>query len=151
MSGELRGFDISTETKRIIDSQLKKYYELIDEAGELDDEDYYSALSPSYDRIMTSPTNTITKTVEMVAIRMSEKRLERDRAAAIVKAIDKGIERSANTAREDLAEDLKYDLRKNMIDKRPRELFARHTKTFTKYRRRAYYFIAEEMHLVERR
>lgn len=153
MAKELRGYDISDENKRKIDEEIRKYYEYL-EISEmpLDDEEYYSALSLSYDRIVTSATNNITKTTEMAAIRISEKRQEKDRASAIVSAIDRGIERAANTSvRLDLAEGIRNDLFENMVEKRSRDFFARHPRTITKYRRRAYYYIAEELGLVERR
>ena len=116
-----------------------------------EDDEFYMISSPSYDRIMTSRTNTITDPTYMAALRASEKRAERDRAEAIVRAIDKGIKRAANTANTDKANSIKEDLRSNMIGRRPRDFFARTPKTFAKYRRRAYYYIAEEMGLIEKR
>ena len=98
---------------------------------------------------MTSPTNNISKTTEMYAIRISDEREERDMAQMIVQAIDKGIEKSANSnPRLDRAEALRNDLFKNMVEKVPRHWFSRDTKTFAKYRRRAYYYIADELGLL---
>lgn len=153
MGGELRGFDITDETKRKVKDVIRNYYTYKEKSNEkIEEDEYYTVLSPSYDRIMTSPTNNITDTTKMGAIRISDKKMEIDTATAIVNAIEKGIERAANTsARLDLSEGLRQDLFDNMVDKRPREFFARQPRTFTKYRRRAYYFIAEELGLIDRR
>lgn len=153
MAKELRGYDISDETKRRVDTELEKYFAYIEiSEQEIEDEDYYSAINLSYDRIVTSPTNNISATTEMAAIRISEKRIERDNAVAIVNAIDRGIQRAANTTnRLDRAEGIRQDLHEHMILKKPRYFFQRHPKTLTKYRRIAYYYIAEELGLIERR
>lgn len=144
------GYDISPDTKNKVDRAIDGYYadlDLMEE--EIADDEFYVAAQASYDRIAVSPTNTITKTTELVAIKISEKRQRKDLATFRVAAIERGILRAANTTtRIDLAEGLRQDLFENMVEKKPRHLFSRHTKTFQKYRRRAYYYIAEELGLI---
>ena len=146
-----RGYDISPEVKRKVDSYIRDYYIYQDRMeAVIEEEDYYFIPSPGYDKIMTSRTNAISKTTELQAIRISEKRAERDRAETIVAAIERGIRRAANTCvRLDLVEKLRQDLFENMVERKNRDLFDRHPRTFTKYRRRAYYYIAEELGLLE--
>lgn len=146
-----RGYDISPETKRKVEDKINSYYSYLEKMEEeITEEDYYYLPNPGYDRIMTSKTNAISKTTELQAIRVSEKRAEIDMAESIVTAIERGIKRAAySTTKVDMSERLRQDLFENMIEKKPRHLFDRHTKTFTKYRRRAYYYIAEELGYLE--
>lgn len=150
MTNTSRGFDIPSDVKARVDREIDKYYYYLEKMDMVIDEDeYYNVTAINYDRIMTSPTNNISKTTEMYAIRISDEREERDMAQMIVQAIDKGIEKSANSnPRLDRAEALRNDLFKNMVEKVPRHWFSRDTKTFAKYRRRAYYYIADELGLL---
>lgn len=149
---EHKGYDISPTAKRKVEERINDYYLYLEKINEIsiEDEDYYFVPNGGYDRIVTSKTNTISKTTELQAIRISEKRAERDLAEATIEAIDRGIRRAARTsARIDLREKLRQDLFENMVEKKPRHLFDRHTKTFQKYRRRAFYYIAEEMGVLD--
>ena len=164
MPKTLRGFDLTREEKGKVDYELRHYSETEEKAQkEIEDEEYYYIPTSSFDRVSVSPTNDINRTTELVALKISEEREERDLCRFKIAAIHRGISRAANTARIDLADGLKKDLEANMIYKtmhvkgtskmyrRPRHELARSPKTLQKYRRMAYYYIAEELGILARR
>ena len=145
---------ISPQTKAAVVNELNSYpwYEM--RVRQLDEEiirqDYALLPTTNYDRITISKTNQIPRAVENFVISTSDKRSKRDAYVSKMNAIKKGIERAAETCDKDhMIDDLCNDLYLNMVEKMPREVFDRHPRTFTKYRKRAFYYIAVELGYIE--
>lgn len=144
-------FDIDKGTRQTVNEVVDRYYSGTDLLMEITEEDYYIASSASYDRLATSPTNNISKLVECRAIEIVDQRNKRDEASIRVDAVDTGIRRAAGLSNYiGDQEALREDLFQHIVNKKSRDLFNRSPATMSKYRKIAFFFIAEELGLVKR-
>ena len=149
-------YALDKKTKRMVDVAIDDYYFTLERKAKLDKEiekyDYETLKVTKYDSIVVSRTNAIYRAAENAAIDITDKRRERDELKVKVDAIDRGIARAANTSfRLDRVEALRLDLISNMLNKTPRYAFDRDSRTMANYRKKAYYFIAEELGYVKPR
>lgn len=153
-------YDVPNYVKAAIDKELSKYAEFIDRNGRLSEEPYVTnnddalgttyGLTPNYSAIRTSTTNSVSRRTENIVIGNVERWRDYLDAESNKAAIDMGLRRAAETAERnsDFANILS-SLRNGMIYGEPIHRLTISKDTMTKYRRRAYYFIAIELNYIE--
>lgn len=146
-------YAIDLETKLKVKSAIKSYYADLTEIEEMNQAieewsyDHITSVDPEH--VAVSPTNSISRPTETTALAILSVREKLDRATNRTRAVEEGITRAANTTTRIVrAKSLRQDLFDHLVNKVPREEFTRDTRTLTKYKKRAYYFIAEELGLL---
>ena len=127
---------------------LKNYASLEKKAEQLpwSLDDYMDGLVPQYGGIAVSPTNSISRKTENIAIAHVDKQREQRAAEAQIKAIHEGIYKAARTWRDNrTGKKLKDVLTNNLVYGYSRENLEITPRTLSKYRKRAIYFIAIEL------
>lgn len=146
------GYTLDEKTLSYVKKVVKNYAEDLCEIAECEEAitelSYGHLRGIGYDHVAVSPTNNISRPTENNAMKIAEARERQDQAMSRVRAVDVGIIRAANTYKLEGIKDMENDLKENLINGKPREDFNRDTKTMTLYRKRAFYFIAEELGLL---
>jgi len=115
-----------------------------DEASTDFDYSYYTAVQ--YDRIHTSRTNSISRPTERLALEHIEARQRQLEARRTMEAIERGIMRAAKTSPHIAnINSINADLTYSLIYRYARDDLGIDPRTLAKYRKRAIYFIAEEL------
>ena len=150
MSPDTTDYTLPAEVRAEVEEILEDLPNLRKEAARLNDEfaDYMDSIVPKYDQIRTSPTNTVARPTESLAVLHVDQLAKYKRADDTLKAIENGIIRAAWTAKLDGTRGrLRYVLEKNLLDGYSRDNLSVGYNTLTAYRKKAYYFIALELGL----
>lgn len=143
--------EIKETVRNIVDSYYENSIEMEKKPRSIREYDYDTLKAVSYDRILTSPTNSISDPTAVRAIRICDETNRPDEARRLVNAVDNGIRKAAGTcAHIAKQESLRVHLEEFMIMKKKAEDISSKYDTLIVYRQRAYYFIAEELNLISR-
>lgn len=144
---------------------ISNYYKYASKAKEIiSDDEYESYPMPHYGTDPVAYTSTPSRKTESLAMDIIERKAEIKDAKDIVEGIDKGIFRAAMTINNTkLVKGMYDDLKLHIIDGVPNRPYILHIApnsgktrrverrpdTLRTYKRRAFYFIAVELHLIE--
>lgn len=158
-------YTLEPEILKKVQWALARYYEKKEKASEIVDDDAYEFYPlPHYGTDPVAYTSVPSRRTENLAFDIIELKAQIKDAKDLVEGVDKGIHRAARTVKTPkLVSSYNDALRDHMIDRIPNRPYVpdfvpnsgknRRIKmrpdTLRTYKRRAFYFIAVELHLIE--
>lgn len=167
MSDAQNGLDYTLEPEILkrVHWALDNYYINAEKASEIVSDDVYEAYPmPRYGTDPVAYTSTPSRRTEQLAIEIIERKARIKDAKDLVEGVDNGIYRAAKTTKTPKqVAGLNDDLRQSLIDRIPNRPYLpdivpnsgktrrikRRPDTLRTYKKRAFYFIAVELHLIQ--
>lgn len=147
---------VPKETKRRVIRLIKSYYTLVSRKTAVETElltDYGRGTTYRYDRTPTSPTNNISRKTEEIVFAEGHLELLREQQELdeTITAINNGLLRAAKTNRSSGQAGRVYDsLKEHLLEGKSRTSLEIDPATLSKYRKRAIYYVAMELGLLDR-